>query len=157
MCNLDLPSSMCFVYWDLVRKWLSNTSGGQSFKLGVHSCLTHSQVRILTSKDLKFGDLTSTQMLKERLLDPTQVTTDDQLPSLLTRDGHRQGMGSVYPYPAQLIYPWIPDYLTLLASILNCYPVCLSMDIHTLPKPNFYKITKYAQKPLKRPKYHQNL
>ena len=31
------------------------------------------------------------------------------------------------------------------------------MYIYTLPNPNSYKITKYAQKPLKQPKYPQNL
>ena len=62
-------------------------------------------------------------------------------------------MGRVYPYPTQLIYPWIPNYFTQLVSISNCYPVCLPMDIHNLPKPDFYKITKYVQKPIKRPKY----
>ena len=61
------------------------------------------------------------------------------------RDGHGYGMGRVYSYPTQLIYLWIFNYLTQLVSIPNCYPVCLPMDIHTLPKPNFYKITKYAQ------------
>ena len=77
------------------------------------------------------------------------------------RDGHGygmgKGMGRVYPYPTQLIYLWIPNYLIQLVSIPNCYPACLPMDIHTLPKPKFYKITKYAQKLLKRPKYPQNL
>ena len=63
------------------------------------------------------------------------------------------GMGRVYPYPIQLIYPWIPNYLIQLVSIPNFYPICLPMDIHTLPKPNFYKIAKYAKKPLKIPKY----
>ena len=57
-------------------------------------------------------------------------------------------MGRVYPYPTKLIYPWILNYFTQLVSIPNCYTVCLHMDIHTLTKPNFYKIIKYAQKPL---------
>ena len=60
-----------------------------------------------------------------------------------------RGMGRVYPYPTQLIFPWIPDYLTQLVLIPNCYPICLPMDFHTQPKPDFYKITKYTQQPLK--------
>ena len=72
--------------------------------------------------------------------------------------GYGQGMPIPNPInlsmDTQLPYP---NYLTQLVSISNCYPVCLPMDIHTLPKPNFYKITKYTQKPLKIPKYPQNL
>ena len=57
--------------------------------------------------------------------------------------------GYAHIYPTQLIYSWIFDYLTQLEFIPNCYSICLSMDIHTLPKLIFYKITKYAQKLLK--------
>ena len=60
-------------------------------------------------------------------------------------------MDRAYPYISDPInLSMDSDYLTQLVSIPNCYPACLSIDIlHTLPEANFYKITKYAQKPLK--------
>ena len=50
-------------------------------------------------------------------------------------------MDTRLPYPISIHTQLLPSLFT--------HPVCLPMDIHTLPKPDFYKITKYAQKPLK--------
>ena len=56
------------------------------------------------------------------------------------------------------VYPYIPDSINLSMDIRLPYPisihtqllpVCLSIDIYTLSKADFYKITKYAQKLLK--------
>ena len=40
----------------------------------IYSCLTHSQDHMLTSKDLKFGELNYAQASKEQFLSPIQVT-----------------------------------------------------------------------------------
>ena len=56
------------------------------------------------------------------------------------------------------VYPYISDPINLSMDIRLPYsisihtqllPSLLPIDIHTLPEANFYKITKYAQKPLK--------
>ena len=62
------------------------------------------------------------------------------------------------PCLQQLLQPCLEEiHVPPLIFIPNCYPIYLTMNIHTLSKPDFYKIIKYVQKPLKRPKYPQNL